>query len=323
MNNGEKILTIGIPNYNYGKYLGRAVESALATDRSDIEVIVADNYSTDDSQKIVQSIDDTRLRFFRHSANIGMHSNWNFILNQARGKYIKMLPSDDWLESTFFTSFFELYEGGGNVDVFLLGYNKYIGNRDEPSRKTLPAGYGIFEPFYLESSEQLGLKSLEFSMPTLNIINRELLLEVGGYAYETNMRGDSLAFASVLASKPQLTIAPLNKHVAAIFTHGTNARRNYTPYEAFRDEVLYLRLLNTIRFENGNAEILEAINLNRAGALLYFPACFRKPRGRKMWWRFFKELFSENLITLNLKAFMDLYAMLSEKRKQAGSTNSV
>ena len=94
-------ISVCIPTYNYGRYIGAAIESVLAQTEQDFEIIVSDNASDDDSEKIVgaYAAGDSRIRYVRNSRNIGMVGNWNRCLSLSTGNYIKFLCADDLLES--------------------------------------------------------------------------------------------------------------------------------------------------------------------------------------------------------------------------------
>jgi len=91
--------SILIPTYNYARYLPEAIESVLAQDFTDYELIVSDDASTDDSADIIRryAARDSRIRATFHPANLGMVANWNWCLGQARGEYVKFLFGDDRL----------------------------------------------------------------------------------------------------------------------------------------------------------------------------------------------------------------------------------
>ena len=91
------LVTIGIPTRNRNAYLMRAVASVLKQSYQQIEVVVSDNASNDDTLKNIKKIDDSRLRIVEHNENIGMVSNFNETLQAARGKYFIMLSDDDYL----------------------------------------------------------------------------------------------------------------------------------------------------------------------------------------------------------------------------------
>ncbi len=66
------LVTIGIPTYNQQEYLAAAVESALAQQYPNLEIIVADDCSTDETEKIVQPyLLDKRLKYFKNENNVG------------------------------------------------------------------------------------------------------------------------------------------------------------------------------------------------------------------------------------------------------------
>src|ERR1039458_5587870 len=92
------LVSIGIPTYNRRQFAVRAVKSALSQTYTNIEVIVSDNASTDDTVEHLSAIQDERLVILRHSANAGMVANFNSCLSAATGELFLMLSDDDWLE---------------------------------------------------------------------------------------------------------------------------------------------------------------------------------------------------------------------------------
>ncbi len=87
--------SICIPNYNYGKYIGRTIQSVLDQDFGDFEIIVSDNCSTDNSWEVITSIADPRIRPFRNRCNVGFAGNLDRVARCAIGDYLLMLSSDD------------------------------------------------------------------------------------------------------------------------------------------------------------------------------------------------------------------------------------
>ncbi len=86
-----------IPTYNYGRFLREAIESVQRQTVRDFEIIVVDDGSTDDTQEILRSIDEPRLRFYR-TENRGISAARNEGLRHAAGQFIAFLDADDrWL----------------------------------------------------------------------------------------------------------------------------------------------------------------------------------------------------------------------------------
>jgi ADP-heptose:LPS heptosyltransferase len=96
-------ISVLIPSFNYARFLPMAIESVLAQDFADFEIIISDDASTDDSTDVIRryAAKDPRIRCELHPANIGMVANWNWCLQQARGDYVKYLFGDDCLASRF------------------------------------------------------------------------------------------------------------------------------------------------------------------------------------------------------------------------------
>lgn len=96
------LVSITIPTYNRAdSYLRETIESALDQTYAPVDVMVADNASTDATPDLVRSFDDDRLRYERHEENIGPFRNWQFCLDAARGEFIYMLHDDDLVDPDF------------------------------------------------------------------------------------------------------------------------------------------------------------------------------------------------------------------------------
>src|SRR5689334_18399620 len=93
------LVSIVIPTYNRPQYLQQAIASAVKQNYQNIEIIVSDNCSPENPQSIIESFDDSRIKFWRHSENVGMLSNQMHAFKMAQGKYVASLHDDDlWHE---------------------------------------------------------------------------------------------------------------------------------------------------------------------------------------------------------------------------------
>jgi glycosyltransferase involved in cell wall biosynthesis len=100
---GRPLVSIGIPTYNRGTSLTRALESVLAQDYPDIEVIISDNASTDGTEALCRQAAsvDPRIRYFRRTHNEGVSSNFRAVLAAAQGEFFMWLSDDDWLDPSY------------------------------------------------------------------------------------------------------------------------------------------------------------------------------------------------------------------------------
>ena len=92
MNN---IVSIVMPSYNTACYIKESIQSVLAQTYADWELIIVDDCSTDNSEDVIKSIKDDRIRYFRNEQNSGAAASRNKALREARGKWIAFLDSDD------------------------------------------------------------------------------------------------------------------------------------------------------------------------------------------------------------------------------------
>jgi glycosyltransferase involved in cell wall biosynthesis len=95
--NDKPLVTIGVVIYNEGRFIRETIDSLLAQDYEDLEIIFCDNCSTDESADICRAAAeaDARVRYIRHEKNIGAPANSIFALGQARGDYFMWAAGHD------------------------------------------------------------------------------------------------------------------------------------------------------------------------------------------------------------------------------------
>ena len=120
--NASPLVTIAIPTYNRADgYFPEALRSALRQTYSNLEVLVADNCSTDRTQTLVTSIRDSRLRYIRHERNIGQRNNYAACFEQAKGKYVLLLHDDDTVDENFISTCVEAAVGVSEAGIIRTG----------------------------------------------------------------------------------------------------------------------------------------------------------------------------------------------------------
>jgi glycosyltransferase domain-containing protein len=97
------LISIGIPTYNRAKLLPRAIESALAQDYPNIEVLISDNGSTDDTAMVCADFTrrDPRVRYIRQKENLGATGNFKAALENTSGSFFMWLGDDDWMDPSY------------------------------------------------------------------------------------------------------------------------------------------------------------------------------------------------------------------------------
>jgi glycosyltransferase involved in cell wall biosynthesis len=97
---GPKV-TIGLPTYNGGRKILKAITSVFNQDYDNLEIIISDNCSTDtDTEEICKTLSERHpdvIKYFRQPVNRGIVSNYQFVLDQATGEYFMWISDDDTL----------------------------------------------------------------------------------------------------------------------------------------------------------------------------------------------------------------------------------
>lgn len=109
--------SIGLPVFNGERYLNQAIESIHMQTFEDWELIIGDNSSTDGTEQISREWAgrDHRIRYWRHEENRGAAFNYNFVLSQARGAYLKWQAHDDVCGPRFLSSCIEVLDSDASA----------------------------------------------------------------------------------------------------------------------------------------------------------------------------------------------------------------
>lgn len=118
------LVSVIIPTYNRSGYLTEAIKSAVGQTFQNIEILVSDNCSPENPQAIVESFQDSRIRFSRNQTNIGMFANAINTIKKAQGKYIASLNDDDVWNEDFLEKLVPQLEN--NSDLALAFCDHYV-----------------------------------------------------------------------------------------------------------------------------------------------------------------------------------------------------
>lgn len=103
MDSGMPLVSIGMPVYNGAQYIRRALDSLLAQDYDNYEIIISDNASTDQTLEILEeyALMYPQIRTYTQSENVGIQGNFRIVLRLARGEYFMWAADDDYWEPEF------------------------------------------------------------------------------------------------------------------------------------------------------------------------------------------------------------------------------
>jgi glycosyltransferase involved in cell wall biosynthesis len=173
-----------IPVYNQAGYVEAAIKSALAQDYENLEVVVSDDCSTDQTGAIVRKyMSDDRLKYFRNPDNIGRVANYRRCLEQyATGTWVVNLDADDYYTDPYFISkaVGYIYEENERDVVFLQAGHTVLTDSGERIRIDVPV---ISEDHVRVSGRKYFLDFRHFSH-LATLFNRKRALGLDFYKYD-------------------------------------------------------------------------------------------------------------------------------------------
>lgn len=136
-----EIISIILPTYNGQKYLPQLLESLLNQTYRNYEILVIDDFSTDDTVKILEQYasSDDRIKLMKNEFNLGINANFEKGINQAKGTYIFLCDQDDiwegdkvqrmasFLENGFDLVYCDLRVIDANNQLISSSFHKLIG----------------------------------------------------------------------------------------------------------------------------------------------------------------------------------------------------
>jgi hypothetical protein len=203
----QPLVSIGVPTYNRAdSTLPLTLASALSQTYPAVEIIVADNASTDGTGEFVQNLRDPRIRYLRHSRNGSANDNFNFCLQQARGKFFLLLHDDDLIDHDFVQVCMEAWRrsavAADEVGVIRTGLRLILQNgetrREIPNRARGAHLADFVRSWFVHETSPYCCNTL---------LSTEALRAVGGFASRHCVFQDVLAQVRVAAIRRTVNVA--------------------------------------------------------------------------------------------------------------------
>lgn len=188
------LVTIAIPTYNRaGTYLKHTLQSAIDQSYKNLEIIVSDNCSIDHTEGVVKDFNDPRIRYVKHSQNIGHYKNFKFCIEQTRGDYFLLLQDDDLIDEDFVDACLKTVNYSFmDIGVIRTG-TRYIGPEGQWLGEWPNTVGGL-------STEEFLLAYLSFETGIYlcsTLLNVKRLREIGGMHSKHNLLLDVMAIAKL------------------------------------------------------------------------------------------------------------------------------
>ncbi|MEO3680214.1 glycosyltransferase [Rheinheimera fenheensis] len=162
------LISVYMPTYNRVQMAIRAIESVLAQDYPNLELLVVDDASSDDTWQVLTNkyINDERIRFFRQSTGQGACAARNRAISEAKGEFVTGIDDDDEFLPNRLSSLYSAYD-----DKYSCVCSSYIWD------------YGTVQKRLFATRQVVGLAEL-LDLHTLSnqaLVKRERMLALGGF----------------------------------------------------------------------------------------------------------------------------------------------
>lgn len=116
------MVTIIITAYNKENTLAKAIQSCLSQSYSDLELLIINDCSTDNTLEVIKSFKDSRIRIINNEVNLGAGMSRRIGTQEAKGDYTTFLDGDDYLEADYIETLYNIAKKY-NADVVSSGLN--------------------------------------------------------------------------------------------------------------------------------------------------------------------------------------------------------
>lgn len=182
----KPLLSIIMPHYNHGKYVGDAVGAILQQSFQDFELILVDDASTDGSIDTLYTLasKNSKIRLFRNASNQGPAYSGNKALQEARGELCVFASADDWVLPGFFERSIQQLESHPTAALCTSDFGYFQDGEEIVRSKKLYSKVGHATAFNEAQALEL-FQTSKFQIPGHTTVMRKQVIErLGGFRPE-------------------------------------------------------------------------------------------------------------------------------------------
>lgn len=122
------LVSIIVPCFNAEKYIADAIQSLLDQTYKNIEILIVNDGSTDNSRHVIKSFTDTRIQYFEQS-NRGQCAALNYGFQFARGRYVKFYDADDLLDMETIEGQVNVLKNSEDKDISFIEWRRFYNDK--------------------------------------------------------------------------------------------------------------------------------------------------------------------------------------------------
>ena len=269
MNNCKQLVSIGLPVYNGEPFIRQAIDSLLAQDHKDFELVISNNASKDRTQEICMAYaaKDKRVRYYRCKTNMGAFWNFNHVFELSTGEFFMWASHDDYWEPSYISTCLKAYESSPAIvlaGAFCESFDPEGGKRTFIDQGLTTTGFSPQERFLqykksLHSGNNINgifygiykSKFLSKAMPMKKVVANDHLILA-----DLSLQGEFITVKEKLVHK---------RYGGASTSHRNNARAQGINNELLIRFPYFVReiFLQRIIFKTGDLLLNEKVKLSR------------------------------------------------------------
>ena len=255
------LISIVVPAYNHKRYIAQCLQSLVEQDYNDIELIIADDCSSDGTAEVCRKFSVSRrakARFRRivlieHTRNMGTHASLNEGIAEAKGRFVTFLNSDDYYARTRISECLRAAEERDRFVFTAVTYVDHAGHAVEPEDLVKPIQRLLNVRRDKLPSISFGFLGHQLAISTGNMfVSRNLLERTGGFTDLRYCHDWDMALKLITLAEP--IYVPTSLHFYRY--HPENAHRNLQGLSELETELVlrhYFRAIKQGRVTNALA----------------------------------------------------------------------
>ena len=234
-------ISIIVPIYNAEKYINKCVDSLLRQTKEEIEFILINDGSTDNTDSLLREYKDKRIKYFKNK-NQGIGKTRNFGIDKAKGKYLMFIDSDDYIEKDACEKLFNKAENS-KLDLVVCNFYKVYDN-------------GEVEDIILPSFKNTTLKDTpslirQINLSPWNKLYKTNLIKENNIRFIENLKYEDAPFVSEALDKAK-KIGKVDESLNYYVIHGNSET-------TVRDRRIFdiLKIIEILRKQFKNKEYIK------------------------------------------------------------------
>ncbi|MBR3146482.1 MAG: glycosyltransferase family 2 protein [Bacilli bacterium] len=268
-------ISVIIPVYNGEKYIRKCLDSVINQTKKEIEIVVVNDGSTDNTESIIKEYKDKRIKYFKNT-NHGIGYSRNFGVSKSSGKYIMFLDSDDYIDKDECKLLYEKCLED-DLDISICDFYKVYNN------DLIEVNLGDFKSSSLKDNPDI---ITEFLNPWGKLYNKKILTD-NKIKFVENLKYEDAPFVIETFCNAK-KIGKVNKALHYYVIHGNSET-------TVRDEKCFdiLKIVDKIRKYTKDKEYLkDKIDKLTVRILTNYTIQQRMQKNKKIGMKFIDEAFS-------------------------------